>query len=485
MPPPRPRLRVPDDAVLDAADKLSTQPAGTDVLHARLRLLTPAILGGADARKADTLAPIRTKAVRGQLRHWWRLLAAAGAFAEWGVAGGDSDADAQRLKALEFETWGALPASRADAAAADTADIASRIGMEVLLPSLPRHLPAGQARRAHPDLALGLYFAGVKAEGEGEDGRHVAMPPWSFELVLTTAPGGHPHLAAMLARTVVCWATLSGIGGRTSRGMGAVVLDSLRWTHADGTEEPLPCMPEALSTRPVPAVINLFGLATGVFIDPANKALPGTAERALGWGLLQAMQFLQVSLGRPAAKAMSLWPEARLIRHLTGDHYIEAGKPWHHHDPRSTPAGLPGGTPPVHVAPRIAFGHRMIRFVAWQTQGRHGDPLPHAIVPKGSDRLPSSVLIRPFPWPGAPGRYGCLVVQRSDLAGDRLPIARLRAGRTQRHEDLRAWSPNWQAGQTGGCAGIAPLERTGCGAGVFTPPRDAGQAFINWLQSST
>lgn len=477
---PRPRLRVPEQDVLDEADRLSALPAGADVLRATLKLIAPAILGGFDANEADLVAPIRSKAVRGHLRHWWRLLAAAGAFAEWGVEGGLSDADASRLRELEFIAWGELPPSTDGVQGTPATQPPSQIGVDVQILGKPMHENAKGVLRRCPNLALGLYFATV-------NDRQVLMPRLAFKLVLTIRPGGVPDLAAMLARTVVCWAALGGIGGRTSRGMGAVQLEAFTLARSDGSTQHLELRPGSPIDAPASGQIDIFGVAKGILVDPGFEPTPDAACCALGWGLQQAMGFLQVPQGRPGGRGlrpgMSRWPEARLVRHLTEKHFRDPKNPAHHHDPISKPERLPGGTPPAHVAPRIAFGHRMLRFVRLQTQPPHGDPGQHAIVPAGSDRLPSGVLIRPMLLAGGPGRYGCLVVQRTDLAGDRLPAARLREGQNERNEPLLAWSPTWQAGQTGGCAGIAPLELAVAGSGIFNPAKDAGQAFINLLHA--
>lgn len=472
----RPRLRVPAPDVLDEADRLSALPAGADVLRARLLVIVPAILGGFDANEADLLAPIRSKALRGHLRHWWRLLAAAGAFAEWGVKGGVSDADASRMQDLEFIAWGELPSSTDGVQGTPATQPPSQIGVDVQIVGQPKLQKAQAVLGQSPDLALGLYFATANQ-------RDVVMPGLVFKLVLTIKPGGVCDLAAMLARTVVCWAALGGIGGHTSRGMGAVQMDEFTLLRSDGSTQDLERRPWSPMVAPASGLIDVFGVAKGILVDPGFKPARDAACSALGWGLKQAMRFLQVPQGRPEGKGMSQWPEARLVRHLTKKHFKDPKNPAHHHDPISKPERLPGGTPPAHVAPRIAFGHRMLRFVEWQTRPPHGDPGQHAIVPAGSDRLPSGVLIRPMLLAGGSGRYGCLVVQRTDLGGDRLPAARLRAGQHERSETLRAWSPAWQAGRPGGCAGIWPLELVGAGSGIFHPVEDAGQAFINLLHA--
>ena len=159
------------------------------------------------------------------------------------------------------------------------------------------------------------------------------------------------------------------------------------------------------------------------------------------------------------------------------------------HHPDSNPKKLPGGQPIGAFAPRLAFGHRTYRFAPSQTtrasdEGFYPDPAPHALAPIGSDRLPSSLIVRPVVWIDQNGRkrVGCALIQRNAMAGVALPAATLRReGSTTivQGEALMAWNPAWIAGKTKGCANITALEDPRCASGVFDHPADAAQAFVN------
>lgn len=475
MQPTRPRLRVPTDEQLVELEQQSLLAAGAQVLLARLQLITPAVQGGFDARQADALAPIRSKAVRGHLRHWWRLLAQAGTFDGLLLPGGPVAGNATRLRELEVQVWGALPRERDDDAMVAAPAPWSAVGVDVMLRGTARHEAASLARSRVPGLALALYFACE------DDGRQVLSAPLNFDLRISVVAQQYPSFVEMLCRTVVCWAQLGGVGGRTSRGMGAVTLLQLTLDGADVPVHPLGDVGPAVAAA---QAIEVGGVVRGMLVKPGG-VVAGDAGQALAWGLQKLMGFLQLPHGRhrktDGSQGMSRWPEARLIRHLARQFYVDPGNPHHNHNPQVAPTGLPGGTPPNSAAPRVAFGHRMMRFVGLQAGSRiDQDPPPHSIVPIGSDRLPSGVLIRPVRLAGAFGaaaRHGCLIVQRHDLSGANLPTLELRSRSNVRDRRLTAWRPDWRAGAD--CAGIAPLELPGCGPAVFDPVLDAGQAFIN------
>ena len=468
----RPRLRVPEPACLNAFEQVPALPAAWLQMRAQLRLVVPAVVGGFDSGKADALAPIRAKAVRGHLREWWRLMAWAGDFDDLVPPDEALKHNAQRLRDLEFHLWGALGTENSQGTAEAEQGKPSRVGVDVQLGGAPLFVAATALRDQCNALSLALHFACVKG------GRHLLEVPLPFEVRVFIDAQGNDWQATTLQRSLVCWAALGGVGGRTSRGMGAVVLTGLRcnWNLPNGVRlRPWPPLPAGQS---VP--VQALGVARGVVLMAGPGGPTTDAQVALGWGLRRLQKFLQVPDGRPQAMSMSRWPEARLIRHLTKQHFVSPQDRYHHHDPEFTPPGLPGGQPPALVAPRLAFGHRTFEFVRDQVRGAtQPDPTRHSILPAGSDRLPSSVLLRPVPLAG--GQYGCLVVQRTDMAGPALPGLELKPD-VEGTPSLRAWDAGWRAGHAGGCAGIAPLEaQRGCATGIFDPVQDAGQAFINLL----
>lgn len=485
----RQALQVLDETDLAAFGEPGATPAGNIRYTARLRLIAPALLGGFDARAADDTAALRSKAARGHLRHWWRLLALAGDFDDCPLPEVPLKGEPAKVRALEARLWGMLgTADKAGMAGKDPEDgesgSPSLIGVDLCLVATKAAQPVSAIalRATFPKLGVALHFATMPD-------RNVHVPGLEVDLHLTLSLGRAQEQAAMattLERTVDCWATVGGLGGRTSRGMGAVAL--LSFTRDDGgmLESP-PLWAGNGDVAAVPMACR--GVARGVLVTRPGVHAPPFSDSvdALGWGLECLQRFLQVPHGRveqPAgAQGMSHWPEARLIRWLTQTHYRDPDNPMHHHDPRSTPVSLPGGPVPINVVPRAAFGHRTIQFIhAYTNDNRLQDPDPgqHRILPQGGDRLPSSVIVRAVQLQSNPARFGCLVVQRTDMAGALLPDMQLKpVPHPAPNPTLRAWQPGWTAGTAGGSANIGPLELSGCDSGVFAQVDDAGQAFIN------
>lgn len=493
-------LTVPSDAVLDEFEKQSLVQQGQVVYTARLKLITPALFGGFDVRKPDAFTPIRSKAIRGHLREWWRMLALAGDLDDLNLPGMPLKGDAAKVRAKEFSMWGAL----GNAAPLPPSQIG--ISAEVVAGQLPTLEPYeilqavwNNERQAHVQryvpqvpfnaLTYALIFASAQA---GKDGNNAVVPRElcreGLQFNVEISAPDDPWTATLL-RTLHYWATFGGVGSRTSRGIGAVTLLSVS------------CDGKAMNVPPWPAgcldELGRFtiGALKGVVVFRGTEAPRfGTALEALAWGIDQLAGFLQRDNGiaRSWNQGMSHWPEARLVRSRTNTWFrLRVGHDPHDKNPAHAPPRLPGGTPIGPYAPRLAFGHRTYRFAPKHTTRRkekfeHPDPSPHSLAPVDSDRLPSSLILRPVVWTNADGsqRFGCALVQRSAMAGHALPMASLKreGGQiTVGASDLNAWNPKWRAGVTGGCANITPLEQPGCACGVFDAPADAAQAFVNFV----
>lgn len=506
----RQALSLPDDETLSVFEKsASAAPPGAVTFSATLRLISPALLGGFDPREPDALAPLRTKAARGQLRRFWCLLALAGDLDDCGLSDDSLRDQDKKVADLASKLWGALGDESKPAKSlvgvdlvADSWDIMAKQSYEF------KPQPNGNwlVDKAFAGLEYGLHFASAPREGplENRVPRTLCVDEQSFELRVVVMEHAY---AKCIERTLLCWATFGGLGGRTSRGMGAVELQSL---HRDDGR---PCNAVHWGLREMSGAGRVWVVDTQAFkgalfmqgIDrppprqnaPPRNQLPSrftSAYKALAWGLLELRNFTQgENFGRNRVRGMSHWPEARMIRHLARQHFRHIEDRDHHHDPVSRPSHLPGGdlNRPVLFAPRASLGHRAYRFVRDQAgRGDKMDPTQHTIVPEGSDRLPSSLIVRPVAvMVGGQKRFGCLLVQRSDMTEDRLPnlvLKQVEGQRDYRGRKLKAWNSGWRPGRGGpdgkvgrDCEAIYPLQRRDCISGIFDPPSDAAQVLIN------
>ncbi|MCI5144231.1 MAG: type III-B CRISPR module RAMP protein Cmr1, partial [Candidatus Electrothrix sp. AR3] len=73
-----PSNKFSEDTALNILGKLAEQAEEQkkDTWHSyQIELITPIFGGGIKAGEPDTKMPVRTSAIRGQLRYWWRFLA--------------------------------------------------------------------------------------------------------------------------------------------------------------------------------------------------------------------------------------------------------------------------------------------------------------------------------------------------------------------------------------------------------------------------
>jgi CRISPR-associated protein Cmr1 len=168
------------------------------------------------------------------------------------------------------------------------------------------------------------------------------------------------------------WASFGGVGARTRRGLGAVQVTALK----------------PVSAAEVSAQGGRLVLRPG---EPSS-------EYAWKKGNARLRDFRQgVGLGRNTPSAgtkspagRSLWPEPDAIRRLTGDH---------------APPHAP--THPVKTAlPRAAFGLPIVFHFKDEQQG---DPAQQLLVPEGSDRWASQLVLRPY-WDGQQWRPAALLL---------------------------------------------------------------------------
>lgn len=259
-----------------------------------IELITPMVGGGATAGKVDLDFPIRPTAIRGQLRHWWRLVR--------GQSLGDG------MWRREEEIFGSI-------------EFPSPVTVTVKpLTKVEQFDPADKNKLDPFDPVAYALFASI------ENGHLVTQEGLRFEISLQTAnsvelayrrraqnekrsKAGQPVLPSSIeaidddiSSALSAWLMFGGIGGRTRRGCGAVHCRSLR--------DFIPKLPAR------------------VFVGPAQQSAVEAWQKALE----AYREFRQTPRGKVHRKTIqtrkgpktidvpgrSHWPEADSIRSITG-----------------------------------------------------------------------------------------------------------------------------------------------------------------------
>lgn len=302
-------------------------------------------------KKPDEVTPIRSAAVRGHLRFWWR--------ATTGTTYGN---DLAAMKKAEDWLWG-------------NASIAGQVRLHVQYKGAPvaeavyrSETRDGKTRLniLNQDLAYGAFplqpAQGASNKSPGELHR--------FGGEATLALSGPASHHQEVKDALEAWLTFGGLGGRTRRGFGAV--------SAKGGPTPESVLAKWKRKTPLDGCSSLAGGRLAV-LD--NRGRPySTAQAALEAGLRALRTYRQgVDVGRnpgqqPQKPGRSRWPEPDEIRRLA-----------RRNDPQHAPAH------PVRKFPRAAFGMPIIFH--FQTRD---DPRDTQLVPRGANRRASPLILRPF-----------------------------------------------------------------------------------------
>lgn len=373
----------------------------------QVRLATPLFGGGVRLQPKgrehlklhDRVTPVRSAAARGHLRFWWRALA--------------NYMTLEELHQNEMRVWGG-----------STTRDESRAGLVAIR---IRRVIGELADSPDPKAFSGLaYGAFPLRPGQGADPRigKLREPPnggtFGYTLVVT-ASGLQPGEWEHVQQSVAAWIMFGGIGGRTRRGFGALVSDSISHNEWQAIL--------SLLNEPMPGTVRL-GVPSlrGARLVRSNRDPGTTAAQSLERGLaaLQAFRHKAAehdgglgardprSGNRPGE---SRWPEADAIRKLSGC---------------AAPYRLPPSNPP-QVFPRSIFGLPIIfqfKDHDGRRPGTNTDPAQHTLVPRGGSRLASPVIVRPmkvgeawrpavlFLATDAEAVIGKLVLKKGDTAHD-------------------------------------------------------------------
>ncbi len=351
----------------------------------KLEILTPVFGGGVwidpnapHKKQHDEVTPIRSAAIRGHLRFWWR--------ATHGAQHGSIAA----MRAAEDAIWG-------------NASIAGEIRLSVEQRITPSDydvytfnvsknkidFPSGAAA----DIAYGAF---PLQPAQAAQDKHPGVLH-SFNGAATLKIVGPARLREQVMDALDAWLAFGGVGGRTRRGFGAVA-------SPDRAVDPQVILKKWQAGKPLEGCPSLAGARlqlAGSFSKPID---------ALQRGLGALRTFRQgVQVGRNPGSAhnrpgRSRWPEPDEIRRITGDHEAQH-RPAH----------------PVRKFPRAAFGMPII----FHFKDRN-DPKDTSLNPVGKERRASPLILRPSP-KGQAFQALALVLNDPEARGEALE---LRMGRT-------------------------------------------------------
>lgn len=353
----------------------SPQQRGMIERTIRFKVITPVFGGGVSSsvaeaerhiKEPDRITPIRSAAIRGQLRFWWRVL--------------QKETDPKKLWEEEKKIWGM--ASQPGAVSIrlhQTVSVPTGTAVDEWEPVPVFRCSFNQEKKRwtvspQNDMKEIAYAAfplqpPKEVPNRREEPRAGVLHRFKREATLVLQYPG--RLEAQLDETLTAWLILGGLGGRTRRGFGSIISDDL-------DVDPIPWL-EAKGFS--------FAYSQPTATDPL-------AALRIGLGKLQRFRQGQL-VGRnrgsdpaqPNKAGRSRWPEPERIRTLT-----KTSDP--DHKQRFVN---------VDKFPRAAFGLPII----FHFQSKD-DPKDTTLKPVGFERLASPLIIRPYR--ALNGKYGCLAV---------------------------------------------------------------------------
>lgn len=355
-------------------EALPPQPKKTDSWEKTYTCttITPIYGGGVVKGEIDSEMPIRASAIRGQLRFWWRLLA---------MHGRDSAPSPEELFREEREIWGGMAEEKQDHSSK------VRIRITEVSPNNLKELikPCAEYRKKADGTFRGMpYFkhdipayAMFPAQGGLSRNRlsietppsKVLLPGVSFQLRIT-CPEEYKQSVISAIRW---WGSVGGIGARTRRGLGAVLIEGV----------------DALT-------IDDCSKVEGVVIKVGPKIYQNATD---AWKIaVDSLRDFRQSenIGRNPGRSnkrpgRSRWPEPDSVREVIGRHRIK---------------GDGTSFTPVHPArksfPRAAFGLPIVFHFQGERGDERSDPQDCVLAPAdaNADRMASPLILKAMAVPG-------------------------------------------------------------------------------------
>lgn len=326
----------------------------------KYELITPLFGGGVETATTDPVTVIRGASVRGQLRFWWRA-----------CRGGQFNGDLEQMKQAENSLWGA----------ADTGPSQVQVVVEndknpgrpfVLLPGNRGEIHVSDPRSPYGYVAFPL-----------RDKPDLAVQE-SIKFTLRIVFPRDDKCKQEVEASIWAWETFGGIGARTRRGFGALLLTGL---SINGKNEPLSNISDILQ-------FVQQGLATHVVNGQWPSGVPHLSRDVDNYKVtekkidsLEAWKSLIKQLkdfrqSRYGSFGRSKWPEPDAIRRLTNRYSNR------HTKALST----------VDKFPRASFGLPII-FHFKESDVSNGDPDDVTLEGMQSNRLASPLILRPIKLP--------------------------------------------------------------------------------------
>lgn len=340
------------------------------------RLVTPMYGGGVKSAVPDIQQPIRVTAIRGQLRFWWRLLAAQKVFrlpenlnirqAEFALWGGMNDGDESgkasavllRVNNVLFENRNTRHEQSATELYTEYAPSTSDILNYVLFPARDTDIRLLKPKFSwqlewHIDKNAPIFWRTEKKDGK--------------EKRIQFLDETYQELSQQVIDTLRWWTTFGGMGARTRRGCGAFVVEKST-------------LPEI--EKPISATeMTNAGCRLAIAQNNTNDAMA-----AWKIAVQRLRDFRQgKDTGRNGLRGRSRWTEPDAIRRLTKQ-YPAKHKP-EHEGGNQFPRGMFGMPIIFHFPP---FERVNGQFVPTH------EPSDTSLQPVGKERMASPVIIRPI-----------------------------------------------------------------------------------------
>ena len=191
-------------------------------MDATYRIVTPMFCGGADPNRS---AEVRLPSFKGVLRFWWRALA-------WGrLGGGLNERELEKIRKREATLFGSADGGQSRVlmrlggvpkpTVVRAGSVLGRDGKEV--PSGTSHTDrVGRGARY-----LGYGVMGAFGQRAGKLGRPCVVAPFEFTVQMRCR-GLDCEVMESLKRTLIALGTFGGMGAKSRKGYGSLVLRSLR-----------------------------------------------------------------------------------------------------------------------------------------------------------------------------------------------------------------------------------------------------------------
>jgi len=268
--------------------------ANKETIELSLSLITPMFGGGYEAREVDEENPIRSAAIRGHLRFWWRATA-GGAFAT-----------SEELFKAEEELWGS------DQKAGLVGILVSDVVHDKPEPSGRFIMRQNGKYGSIPDFGKKPNYALFPFQGKAKDARIEEYPAKVISKATFTLRICAPKISINeVTSAAAAWVKYGGIGARTRRGCGSLTM-----------KQELP--PIVLGEIRNPNIHIPFLKGSKMVVGRGSNKDPIEAWKQavdIYRDFRQKEGYARNKGSEPNRPGRSLWPEPDSIRRITGKHH--------------------------------------------------------------------------------------------------------------------------------------------------------------------